>query len=142
MRSHIIGQEKYHNLSIQVRHLNSGNSFTIGSCWDALSAPEQNSQCTGQSQRILNGLHFWIRSIFGAHQMNCAQYLQSSYHVNSDSERFSFKYTKSCNPLNLHFLSRNNLRDTLCQRGTNKKVFCYIKNLRNMSWNFCIDRVC
>ena len=44
--------------------------------------------------------------------MNCAQYLQSSYHVNSDFERFSFKYTKSCNPLNLYFLSRNNLRGT------------------------------
>ena len=61
--------------------------------------------------------------------MNCAQYLQSSYHVNSDSERFSFKYTKSCNPLNLYFLSRNNLRDTLCQRGTKQESILLYQKL-------------
>ena len=137
--SHITGQEKYHNLSNQVRHLNSGNSFTTDSCWDALSVPEQihNAQA--------NHNEYWMISIsgyvpfFGAHQMNCAQLLAITIprQCSFDSERFSFNYTKSRNPLNLTFCQGIICVMLSVSVGQNKKIFCYIKNLRNMNWNFC-----
>ena len=71
--------------------------------------------------------------------MNCAQLLAIiiSRQCSSDSERFSFNYTKSRNPLNLTFCQGIICVMLSVSVGQNKKIFCYIKNLRNMNWNFC-----